>query len=77
MGIKKKVKFEIGKKYVVKMKDEKSVELLREHTSRENVMFNIKNYLSNTFKVVVVIVSVCIPPLLLITIPLIIRGNRC
>lgn len=69
-------KFKVGNKYVVVMKDERSVDVLHEYSIREHLAYNISNALKGIVKAAVVIISVVFPPLLLITIPLIKRGNK-
>lgn len=65
-----KPRIEIGRKYVVQVKTQNQVDLLREYTRRELFVFEFLGYVKSFFKVIAILVSVLFPPLLLITIPL-------
>lgn len=68
-------KFQIGKEYIVKMRDQRSVEVLREWTLREKFIYNIGSYMLITLRVLAVIGSLVFPPLLLFTLPLLRKNN--
>lgn len=56
--------------YVVYVKDGSTAEVLHKYSKREAIIYNIGSISKCTFKVLIVLVSVLLPPLLLITIPL-------
>jgi len=61
---------EVGKTYVVEIKDSNNIELLHEYSKKEKFVHQIYPMLITTIKALSVLISVAIPPLLLITIPL-------
>ena len=58
------------KVYVVKVRDGTHADILHEYTKRERVIYNIKVNSITALKILVVIVSILIPPLLLVTMPM-------
>lgn len=64
------MKIEVGKTYVVAIKDKNNIELLHEYSKKENFIYNIYPMAITILKVFSVLISVVIPPLLFITIPL-------
>ena len=69
-------KFKVGSLYVVRLKDERSVDLLYEMRWWQRWIINSTFYLQTFLKGIVVLVSVLFPPLLFITIPMLKRGNK-
>lgn len=64
------MKLEVGKTYVIKITDEKNCEILHEYSLRERIVKNIASVLHTLLKTLILLVSVCVPPLLLITLPI-------
>ena len=61
---------DIGKTYVVRIKDAQSADILHEYTTREKIIHDIKEISLNLLKGSILLISIIIPPLLFITIPL-------
>lgn len=68
--------FEIGKKYVVKMKDRRSVEVIREYSLREKIAFNVISYLQTALKVLGILSIALFPPMIFLFVPFIRRNNE-
>lgn len=68
-------KFKVGKYYIVKLTDQRNCEVIREYSKFEHFIYSIPDYSKTILKVLAFIVSIAIPPLLLITIPMIRRSN--
>ncbi|CAB4125494.1 hypothetical protein UFOVP53_152 [uncultured Caudovirales phage] len=64
------MKIEIGKTYVVAVKDKNNIELLHEYSKKESFIYNIYPKVIMILKIFSVLISVAIPPLLFITVPL-------
>jgi hypothetical protein len=65
------VKIETGKTYVIKVTDNKTVDILHEYTKKEKFMKQLYPVVALIIKVLLLIISALVPPLLLITIPVI------
>lgn len=63
-------KFETGRYYVVKLKDERNCEVIREYHKIESIIYFLPNYIKPVLKAIALLISIAFPPLLLITIPL-------
>lgn len=64
------MKLEVGKTYVLKVIDQKSVELLHEYTKTERIARNVYPNVLLTSRILLFVLSVCVTPLLMITVPL-------
>lgn len=71
-----KIKFEIGKNYVVKMKSERHVEVLHEYSVREKLAKNIGMYSINTLKILLILCGLICPPLLFLVWKIRIKEQR-
>lgn len=69
------MKVEVGKIYVIKILDNKNVNILHEYSKKESFMYNIYSMAITVLKIFSVLISVVIPPLLFITI-LLLKKNK-
>lgn len=72
-----KFKFKIGSIYMIKFKGERSVDVLRELNLCQILLLNVGHYIKQLLKLFVILTSMLVPPLLLVTIPLLrVRRNN-
>jgi hypothetical protein len=64
------MKLEVGKTYVLKVTDHKSCEVLHEYSALEARVRKIYPNTMQVGRLILFAVSICIPPLLLVTVPL-------
>ena len=71
-----KEKLKEGGLYVIRYRNERNVDLLRELKKHEVIALNLNYYIPLALKSLAVIASVLFPPLLLLTIPLLLMRGK-
>jgi hypothetical protein len=69
------MKIEVGKTYVIKVQDKNNIELLHEYSKKESFIYNIFPKTIIALKMLFILISIAIPPLLFITI-LLLKKNK-